>query len=84
MLEEFINDNSISQETIVITIVPSWISFQKLLPQLSSKYHIRSVLTKVNASNFFANKNFDLVENVLSYCLPGYTQNIVVDSFSEE
>jgi exosome complex RNA-binding protein Rrp42 (RNase PH superfamily) len=51
---------------------------------LAAKFHVRSVLTKINSSNFFENKNMSLVEDVLAFALPGYCQNIIIDSYSEE
>ena len=54
------------------------------IPLLADKYHIQSVLTKINAGNFYATNNLDLVQNVLTFCLPGYSQNIVVDAFVDE
>jgi hypothetical protein len=47
---------------------------------LTAKYHIRSVLAKLNASNFFASKNQNLVENVITFGLPGFAQSIVLDT----
>lgn len=52
----------------------------KTVPLLNEKYSIRTIVSKVNSNNFFSNKNKNLVENVLTYCLPGYSQNIILDS----
>lgn len=35
-------------------------------------------------SNFFATENGALTENVLTFALPGFSQNIIVDSYAEE
>lgn len=84
MVEEFISENGVSKELVLIVVLPSWVNNAECIPLLSEKFHIRSVLTKVNAANFFATRNFNLVENVLTFCLPGFTQNIVVDAFADE
>jgi hypothetical protein len=34
----------------------------------------------VSSNNFYANKNKSLTENVLTFCLPGYSQNIILDA----
>jgi len=67
----------------VIAIVPSWLDNSKLFPLLNEKFYIRTVLSKVSSNNFYANKNKNLVENVLTYCLPGYSQNIILDTYTE-
>jgi hypothetical protein len=79
-LDEHINDNKLDKSTIVISIIPSWLDCSKTIPLLSEKFHVRAVITKVTSNNFFANKNKNLVENVLTYCLPGYSQNIILDA----
>jgi hypothetical protein len=84
MLEEFIKDHELPPSKTVIVVVPSWINCAAVLPMLSSKFHIRSVVSKISASNFFANANCLLTENVLTFCLSGFSQNIVVDAFTEE
>lgn len=66
----------------MIAIIPSWLDASKTLPLLTEKYFIRNIISKVNSNNFFANKNKNLVENVLTFCLPGYSQNIIIDSTS--
>ena len=35
-------------------------------------------------SNCFSTLNGDLVENVLTFLYPGYSQNIVIDTYGEE
>lgn len=82
MLEEHIVDNSIKpgHNHIVLAIVPSWLDVSKTLPLVAEKYYLRNIISKVNSSNFFSNKNKNLVENVLTFCLPGYSQNVILDS----
>lgn len=82
MLDEHMMENSIkpNQNQIVLTIVPSWLDASKIMPLLPEKYYVRNVVSKVNSSNFFSNKNKNLVENVLTFCLPGYSQNVILDS----
>ena len=84
MLEEHIAENQIPQDVKLIVILPSWLNNSECIPLLSEKFHIQSVLTKINAGNFFCTNNSQLVENVLTFCLPGFTQNIVIDAFADE
>ena len=64
-------------------IVPSWLNSCEVLPLLGKQFHIRSVLTKISSNNFFSTKNDSLTENVLTFALPGYTQNVVIDTYIE-
>ena len=84
MVEEYISENDISKDEILITILPSWLNNGECIPLLGEKFHIRSVFTKINAGNFFSTRNFELVENVLTFCLGGFSTNIVVDAYLEE
>jgi hypothetical protein len=64
----------------VLAIVPSWLDASKVIPLLLEKFYIRTIISKVNSTNFYSNKNKNLVENVLTFCLPGYAQNVILDS----
>ncbi len=76
------SDNAIKSGSnhIIIGIIPSWLDAAKTIPLLADKYTVRTIISKVNSNNFFSNKNKNLVENVLTFCLPGYSQNIILDS----
>lgn len=86
MVEESIKNSNtpIDKDHLTIVIIPSWLNCCEVLPLLSKQFHIRSVLTKINSNNFFSTKNLSLTENVLTFALPGYTQNVVVDTYIEE
>ena len=45
---------------------------------------MRSVVSIINVSNFFNNRNFNLTENVLTFAFPGYSQHVVVDTYGED
>jgi hypothetical protein len=61
-------------------VLPSWLNTAEILPLLTDKYHIRSIVSKINVNNFVTSKNGNLTENVLTFAVPGYSQTIVVDS----
>lgn len=86
MLEEFIADRKIPRGAshLVIAVVPFWLSSRELLESWQERYHIRSVLTKINAANFYATKHRELTEYTLTHCTPGYCQSIVLDTYSED
>lgn len=83
MLEEFIADRKIPQGAahLIIVVVPFWLSSRELLEGWSEKYHIRSVMTKINAANFYATSHRELTEYTLTYCTPGYSQSVVLDTY---
>lgn len=86
MLDEFIAERSIPKgpSHLVIVVAPFWVSPRELLESWTEKYHIRSVVTKINAANFYATKHSELTEYTLTYCTPGFSQSVVLDTYSEE
>jgi len=86
MLEEFIAERSIPKGAahLVIVVMPFWLSSREILESWSEKYHVRSVLTKINAANFYATSHYELTEHTLTYCTPGFSQSVVLDTFIED
>ncbi len=82
MLDEHITDNNLpaNPNQIIIAIIPSWLDASKTTPLINQKYFIKNAISKVSSNNFFANRNKNLVENVLTFCLPGFSQNIILDA----
>ena len=69
---------------MTIVVAPCWINFKLLLESLSSKFHIRCVCTKINASNFYSTQNYQLTDNTLAYCTSGYSQFVFLDTFGQD
>lgn len=49
--------------------------------KLSNLFYIRTIITKVNVNNFYKNSNWQIVENVTSYGIPGYSQVLILDTY---
>jgi hypothetical protein len=60
MLKEFIEEVESNPANLFIVVLPSWVSAVEALPQLADLYHLRSVLCKINASNFFSSAHREL------------------------
>jgi hypothetical protein len=86
MLDEFIVERSISvgPKDVVIVVVPFWVSSKELIDTWSEKYHIRSIATKINAANFYSTNHYEITEYILTYATPGYSQSIILDTYSED
>ena len=83
MLDEFIQELNPKSRNLTIVVVPCWVSSKDFLEQASQKYHIRAVIVKINASNFYSTQNYDLTENLLAYCTPGFSQLIFLDTYGQ-
>jgi hypothetical protein len=84
ILREFVQDLEANPANLVIVVLPSWVNSAEALPQLAEQYNLRSVLSKINASNFFCSQHRELTENVLTFAVPGWAQTVVLDCQGEE
>ena len=83
ILKEFIQDLQPHPDNLTIVVIPSWINSAEALPQLAEQYNLKSVVSKINAGNFFCSIHRELTENALTFAVPGWAQTVVLDSQGE-
>lgn len=83
MVKEFTQDLPPHPDNLTIVVIPSWVNSAEALPQLAEQYHLRSVVSKINAGNLFFSTHRELTENALTFAVPGWAQTVVLDSQGE-
>jgi len=74
--------------TLVISVLPCEMNIKLYLEILlkhpkSSSFQILSILTKMNISNLFQDKNRQVAEKTFSFPIHGYSQCVVLDTYDQ-
>jgi hypothetical protein len=83
----FANDPEVKPNDIVIVSLPSLLNTKLIvdnitrMPEFTNKCELRSIVTKINLSNFYQHQHKEISENILTYCTAGYSQFILLDNY---
>ncbi|EGR29741.1 hypothetical protein IMG5_149240 [Ichthyophthirius multifiliis] len=84
----FSSEKKIQKSDIILMCIPYFLSTKILLEyftkseKIENNFYIRNVISKINLNNFYQNSNKNLIPNLISYCIEGYTQYIMLDTYN--
>lgn len=86
-LVDFSVEHKINKNNIIFIVQPAKLNTVVLLEmlekyqELSSKFTIKCIITKININNMFENLNKQFVKKVLGFAIEGYSQFLILDSY---
>ncbi len=75
----FTKESKVKAGEVIVMAVPFFINTTNILEvikkneKLSNAFYIRFVVTKININNFNKGNNSNLVKNVITYAVEGYS-----------
>lgn len=74
-----------SRRTVLLCVVPFYLEAVELVQHiegsLSKVAYVRSVVSKINANNFYADDHNQIVDGLISRSLPGFASAVILDTF---